>query len=254
MAYMNQMSKLIRKIEIRLGTKPLNLPDYLQRDEWASVIEYQSLETFSRYFPHKVTYEVRREDKKGNYYLLDEKRLGANAKILGIRDIKWNEMTPNSAGLNNQPYGQYDFYTNDYNLEDFNLMQMRANTLSLFNNGFFVEFQPPNRLTVKNAAGVDVMVGLPAFRIEVFLTHPATLMTISPTKMETFEALAQADIATFLYESLKYYDDLETVFGPTNMRLDTLAEKANRREEVINDMKDGYISAGNDGQPIMYTI
>ena len=34
-------------------------------------------------------------------------------------------------------------------------------------------------------------------------------MTISPTIMETFEKLAMADVGVYLYEYLKYYDDLD---------------------------------------------
>lgn len=254
MAYANRMTSLVNKIEIRLGTRPLNLPKELQKDKWPEIIKEQSLVSFSRYYPYKFPYTVERDTLKDGYYLIDEKIISGNTQILGIRDIKWNEMTPNSSGINNQPYGQYDFYTNDYNLDDFCLMQLRANQLSLFNNGFFVDFVPPNKIAVKNASGTNVMLNLPAFKVELFLVHPETLITISPTKMETFEALAQADVATFLYEELKYYENLETVFGSTNMRLDSLQEKANKREDVINTLNDGYISAGNEGEPIIYTI
>lgn len=256
MAYTNRMTKLINKIEVRLGTRPLNLPEELSKENWAEIIKEQSLETFSRYFPHKLPYTVNQADidKRTGKYIIDEKYISDAAKILGVRDLSWNQLTPGSSGINNQPYGFYDFYANTYSYDDFMLMQMRANELSLFNYGFFVEFEDPNKICVKDSTGNDVMANIPHFNVELLLVHADTLNTISPTKMESFEKLAQADVAVFLYENLKYYDGLETVFGSANLRLDDLMNKANAREEIMNIFEDTYISAGNDNQPLMYTI
>ena len=52
MAYANNMSKLIQKIEIDLGTDAYNVPDHLKKDKWVDVIELKTLDTFSRYFPN----------------------------------------------------------------------------------------------------------------------------------------------------------------------------------------------------------
>ena len=48
----NRMNKLLDKLERRLGTRQLNLPDYLQKNKWAEdVIQNETLDTFSRFFP-----------------------------------------------------------------------------------------------------------------------------------------------------------------------------------------------------------
>ena len=39
MAYANNMTLLLNKIERRLGTKPLNLPEEIQKDKWADIIK-----------------------------------------------------------------------------------------------------------------------------------------------------------------------------------------------------------------------
>ena len=72
--------------------------------------------------------------------------------------------------------------------------------------------------------------------------------------METFEALAQADIAQFLYRYLKYYDQLQTVYATIDLKLQDLETEANKREEVINYIKESYVSASNANQPLMYTV
>ena len=64
---MNKMELLLSKIERRLGTKPLNLPDEINKDHWAKdVIVPDTICTFSRYFPHMVRIEIdaKPENKK----------------------------------------------------------------------------------------------------------------------------------------------------------------------------------------------
>ena len=72
--------------------------------------------------------------------------------------------------------------------------------------------------------------------------------------METFEKLAQADIANFLYNKLKLYQDLQTVFASVNLRLDDLQAEAQKRDEVIQYIQESYVSASNKNQPYMLCI
>jgi hypothetical protein len=52
MAFSNNMTNLLNKIENRLGVKMLNLPEKLNKNTWASeVIIPDTLVSFSRYFP-----------------------------------------------------------------------------------------------------------------------------------------------------------------------------------------------------------
>ena len=90
---LNKMNNLLNKIERRLGTKPLMLPDDICKDKWVDeTIIPDTLLTFSRYFPHKVRIEIDTKDpsnKKGDYYVIDTNLLGG-AEILGVRDIAWD--------------------------------------------------------------------------------------------------------------------------------------------------------------------
>ena len=61
---MNRMSKLVDKVERRLGTKPLNLPEEVRKDKWVDdCIIPDTLETFSRYFPRMVRIMVSTKKK-----------------------------------------------------------------------------------------------------------------------------------------------------------------------------------------------
>ena len=69
----SNMSRLLDKIERRLGTETLGLPDKYNKQSWAkTVICNETLDTFSRFFPRKIPYILGPENKKGTFYLIDE--------------------------------------------------------------------------------------------------------------------------------------------------------------------------------------
>ena len=252
----NKMNNLLNKIERRLGTRQLNLPDYLSKDKWAEeVISNETLDTFSRYFPNSIhiVLDLSQRNKEG-YYLLDN-YVPDSVEIIGVRDIDWALFSRDSLRLQEaQGYGTYDFMTNNYGMDDIALLQMRADHMSLFNNQIFVEYKPPNMIKLTTVTGTDVTRGMQSFPIELLIKHANNLMTIPPTMMETFEALAEADVANFLYENLKYYDGLETVYANIDMKISDLENKSSRREEIVQKLEESYVSAANAHQPLMFTV
>lgn len=256
MAFTNNMTLLLNKLERRLGLKPLNLPEDIRKDKWADdIIIPDTLTTFSRYFPNEFKYTVNTsENKKDGYYLIDE-AIADNAEILGIRDISWEDFSNDSLKVQqDQGYGIYDYLSYNYGMEDAMMLQMRADHMSLFNNGVYPEFVYPNKIAIKSVTGATVSNGLSQFKVILLIKHSANLSTISPTKMETFESLAQADLANYLFKYLKYYDQLETVYATIDLKLSDLETEAGKRDDIIQQIKDGYVSAANDNQPIIFTV
>lgn len=252
----NKMNNLLNKIERRLGTRQLNLPDYLQKDNWAKdVIANDTLDTFSRFFPNSmhITLDLSQRMKDG-YYIID-KYIPENIEILGVRDIDWALFSRDSLRLQEaQGYGTYDFMTNNYGLDDIALLQMRADHMSMFNNQIFIDFKPPNMIKVSTVTGADITRGMKSYPIEILIKHAPNLMTIPATMMEIFEELAEADVARFLYEELKYFDGLETVFANIDMKISDLESKASRREDIVQRLDEAHVSAANKNQPLMFTI
>lgn len=252
----NKMNNLLNKIERRLGTRQLNLPDYLQKDNWAKdVIANDTLDTFSRFFPNSmhITLDLSQRRKDG-YYIID-KYIPENIEILGVRDIDWALFSRDSLRLQEaQGYGTYDFMTNNYGLDDIALLQMRADHMSIFNNQIFIDFKPPNMIKVSTVTGADITRGMKSYPIEILIKHAPNLMTIPSTMMEIFEELAEADVARFLYEELKYFDGLETVFANIDMKISDLESKASRREDIVQRLDEAHVSAANKNQPLMFTI
>ena len=257
MATSNNMSKLLNKIEMRLGTDILNLPENLTKDKWGKVIDDITLETFSRYFPHAIDVNINDvATKKNGYYLIDEDKIGTDIKVLGVRDISWNNPNMNTIyGSYNGVYGICsDWYVSSLSLDDMVGLQFAADNLSLMNNGIYVDFQYPNKIMLRSSFNRDVTHGIQDFYITLLIKHSVNLMTIAPTKMETFEELALCDVATFLYNKLKYFDGLETVFANVDIKLDDIRTIAENRPAVLEELKDGYVSFSNNNQPMIWSI
>lgn len=250
----NDMTKLLNKIERRLGTKQMNLPSHLQKDNWArEVICNETLDTFSRYFPHKIPYTLGPENRKGDFYLIDES-ICESMTILGAGDINWREWSHHYPGLMYGGVNSYDMMTSGVDFETLADVQMMADHVSAFTNGIYIEYYPPNRLKLNIVISSSFLTNFQRIPIELFVKHADNLKTIPPTQMETFENLAVADVASFIYEDLKMFDNLETVFASVDLKLQSLEEKARNRERIVDDLERNYVSAANKNQPIMLTI
>ena len=256
----NKMNLLLNKIERRLGTKPLMLPEDIAKDKWVDeVIIPDTLLTFSRYFPHMVRIMIDTNDKskkKDGYFIIDNALLGGQ-DILGVKDIAWDIYGREDGGLAQQSgIGYYDYLSayNNYSMDDVMLLQARADMTSIFNNSIFVDFKEPNLIRLQSVTHGDITGGLGAIPLDVFVCHPANLMTIPGTMMGVFENLATADVASFLVAYLQHYDGLETVFAGVDLKLNYLENWAGRREDFINELKESYVSASNKNQPLMYAV
>lgn len=256
MAPVNRMNRLLDKIERRLGTKIMNLPEEFSKDKWATeVIQNETLDTFSRYFPNAVTITLDRSMMRPDgYYVLDE-LIDDSTEIIGVRDIDWGQFSKDALSTHQaQGYGIYSVLPTDYSMDDILAIQMRADMTSIFDNQVYVDFKPPNMVKLTSVYKNDVTRGMRSFPITVLVKHANNLMTISPTMMEIFEELAEADVARYLYESLKYYEGIETAYATTDLKLSELADKAGKRDDIIQRLDESHVSFSNKNQPMIITV
>lgn len=262
MAMANDMSKLLTKIERRLGLSILvpRLPEELSKDKWADVIMEDSIVTWSRYYPNAFPLVINDDtcDKKTEkgvvwYYIKDEVLQGC--KLLGLKDIDWMDRTTNNSSLDSISLGGGYYYPNmgciGSTFDSIVALQTAADMNSLYNRGIYIDFQYPNRFALKGIGNTNY--DLKSFVVILLVQH-CSLSTISPTTMETFESLAQADVARFLYMNLRYLDNLETIYLNIDLKLSELQEEANKRDEIINTIKESYVSTSNDNIPYIMTV
>lgn len=255
--YQNNISKLVDKIEWRLGLIPLtkHLPEEFGKNAWANVIKEDTLLTYSRYCPRKWSFKVTEKTapKKDGWYYIDEEYLG-NQPILGVGDIDWTKFANRSIGLAQTfGYGTIDAgLAANYTIDDIMGMKMRADYASMFSNQIIPEFEPPNRIKLVATGNYDVNIG--EFNIILFLKHLETLTSIPATAMEKFEQLAQADVANFLVSNLKYWDNFETVFSTIDLKMGNLESEAGKRDNVIEYLESNYVNAANKAIPLIMTV
>lgn len=255
--YQNNISKLVDKIEWRLGLIPLtkHLPKEFGKEAWAKIIKEDTILTYSRYCPRKFSFKVTEKSapKKGGWYYIDEDYIGSES-ILGVGDIDWTKFGNRSIGLAQTfGYGTIDAgLAANYTLDDIMGMKNRADYASMFSNQIIPEYEAPNKIRLVAAGNYDVNIG--EFNIILYLKHLDSLTSIPATAMEKFEQLAEADVAGFLANNLKYWDGFETVFSTIDLKISNLENEASRRDSVLDYLENNYISANNKAIPLIMTI
>ena len=54
--------------------------------------------------------------------------------------------------------------------------------------------------------------------------------------------------------NLRYYDNLETIYVNIDIKLSELQEEASKRDQIIDDIKNAYVSPANDNIPYIWTV
>lgn len=258
----NDMTLLLNKISRRLGTIPLepHLPEYCNKESWAKIIMEDTIVTFSRYFPNKfkmvindtTCYKKYDNQKVLWYYIKDEILNGA--KLLGIQDIDWMDTSSNNASLGASSVGNYFYPAFSCPIATYESvigLQMAADFNSLYNRGIWIDFQYPNHFALRGIGNTNY--NLNSFSVNLLVEH-CSLSTISPTKMEVFEKLATADIANYLYQNLKYYDNLESVFLSIDLKLNEINDIANKRDQIIEELDNAHVSMSNDQVVAIWSV
>ena len=263
MAHSNDMTELLDKIEMELELEMLtpHLPENLAKKSWSKVIEKKSLPTFSRYYPNRLRMQINEEtcnkkkDKTDTVWYYIKPEILQGCKLLGIYDIDWTDHTTFNSSLGTANIiGNYYYPSVACPTETMNsvlALQMNADMASLYNRGIYIDFQYPDRFALKGLANTNY--DLERFVVILLVEH-ASISTISPTKMEIFEELTYCDVAKKLAGNLKYVDGLQTVFFNLDLKIDELKQRAEARKDVIDQLKDAYVSTSNDNIPYIWTV
>ena len=250
----NNMTTLLNRIERQLGLSVIPLPDGLKKRDWARIISEDTIPVFSEYFPYQIRTIVQPEQcvSKDGWLFIDN-LVPEGTRILGVKDVDWEEYRADPRFSEWGIYVSNIDYMTSYSLDDYGLAAVGADMLSLFNLGVYIEFQYPNKIRLVSCNGHAINQKRP-FPLLIFIEHPNTLHTISPTMMETFTNLAKADVATAIYQVLKYYDELDSTYASVQLKLDTLQDWANRRDDIIRQLDEAHTSTANEYQPAILTV
>lgn len=256
----NNLSMLLDRIEMKLGTEVLNLPDRIRKNKWAAPdgpLALMTLPDFSDLFPHKMSIDISTAPMKNGWYLLDEAvGIGPEIKIIGVKDIDWDKFMSSEGSSYTGGYGMYLPSYNVYGADDLMLNAASSTLASAYGSATttYVVFKEPNMIRLESSLGVPVSRGSYPYPIDIFVEHPMNLCTIPVSQRKAFFDLAVCDVASFLYEYLKYYEGTEMIFANTDLKLDTIRSVADERSNVYEMLKEAHVSAANANQPMMIAI
>ena len=96
------------------------------------------------------------------------------------------------------------------------------------------DFQGPRTVYIYNCLASHSLI------FEFMMEHDPSLMSIPATAEESFFKLALLDVKKSLYSIVKHYNNIETVYGNIDLKIDDWADADNQRTELLNQWDDNY--------------
>ena len=115
-------------------------------------------------------------------------------------------------------------------------------------------WQQINKVRFQTVNNRDITHYMSVIPLDIMVKNYDDLSTISPGMSEDFDDLACCDIAIFLYNQLKFFDGIETVFTNVDLKMNYLEDWANKRAEVVQRLRDNNVSAGNKAYNFMVAV
>lgn len=228
------MSSLISRLKRDNGLAFISLPFDNFDERIKELITDTTLHVFSQYFPQRVTRDINLNEwrnvspKYGHmiYEVPDiEKR-----EVIGIDDVRLNTVMSNDAYFD----PQFDFSIATYG--EMMLAQAGSDLASLITPPFTFEFEEPSKLLhLYNLGSMGYRV-----TIDFLLKHPANLATIPFTMEETIYQLASLDFQSFLYDSLKHFDEIDTINGAIRLRTDEWSNAKSERLDLLRQWEEKF--------------
>lgn len=221
------MSMLMSNLKMDTGISFITLPldDFDNRIK--DMITSRTVRTFSQFFPQKkeVIIELAKlpcvkSEYTENIYELDHIE---GRRVIAVDNVRMNDYVRNGAFFD--PVGDIGIGT----YTDMMLAQASADLISLATPPFTFQFEQPNLLHIYNLGTIGYTV-----IIEALVEHAHNLSSIPFTMEESFYELALIDFKRFLYSNLKHFNEIQTVNGTINLRIDEWQNAESERKELLD--------------------
>lgn len=236
------LSDEITKIKIKMGIYGINMPIDNPDNLIMEVIRISTLPTFSVYHPyydhlHTSLNDLQRDttydnpERNGIGYIMPE---FSNRKLLNVSDVQYSE----SSGYGMSRFNSYDFggllYSSSHMMYKAMLANSANNLQSTIMPKLTFNFIEPCHLIIYDAISSNNM------DIELAFVHHESLSTIPATAEPSFFKLALYDVEDAFYQIVKHWDNLETVYGNIQLKIDEWADAANKREQLLEEWDNNY--------------
>ena len=228
------LSIVAKRIKLDLGIYGISLPIENLDDMIVDIIKDITRPVFSLYCPMLQTMyldlrKLEKLEKTASYeaYLLPEFQ---GRKILDIKDIRYDDRSLTGMGY----WGGTIPMLHDGLTTQLMLSNAAMNLVNLGLPRLTWDFQGPRTVYIYNCIASNSLIF--EFRME----HDPSLMSIPATAEESFFKLALLDVKRSLYGMVKHYNNIETVYGNIELKIDDWADADNQRTELLNQWDDSY--------------
>ena len=211
---------VIQYIELNLGASIQVLE--LSNEDIMSVIETQTLPTYSLFYPNFQYIEVipKRDKVPGRFNTF---YLRTDLEIIGVSKL----LAENYLGNSGLPMAYYD--------SDPVNRQMTSDVASMFFQPITYEYETPNIISVYPKTN---LVG--NFTVQLKTVHPKHLATIPFAMRNEFLKCALLDVRIALYPIRQRFTTINTTFGNLELFMDKLDSASDDKEQLLETWREDF--------------
>lgn len=230
------LSQLMTRIKMDLGIYVVPLPFENPEKALNDVIILKTLPVFSQFVPRRWEETVSIHDLRCIDENVDVATYELPAHLFYMPIVSIMECEPVNSMFNGAYYSGTPILSGTTDLfEDMMLGGATYDLMSALAPAFSYDFIRPNKLRIYN-----MTCYLDKIRMVIGYQHAENLSTIPVDAEQSFYDLALLDVKSFLYNNLKFYDEINTAYGSVRLRIDEWQQAESQRDDLIRQWSETY--------------
>lgn len=230
------ISQLMTRLKMDLGIYVVPLPFENSEKALNDVITTKTLPVFSQFVPRRWEEDLSINDLKQIDATVDVSTYELPKHLFFTSIISIMRCEPINTMFNGAYYSGTPILSGTTDLfEDMLLGSATYDVMSAIAPPFSYDFIRPNKLRIYN-----MTCYLDKIRLIIGYQHADNLSTIPVDAEQSFYDLALLDMKIFLYNNLKYYDEINTAYGNIKLRIEDWSNAESQREDLLQKWSEVY--------------
>lgn len=230
------ISQLMTRLKMDLGIYVVPLPFENSEKALNDVITTKTLPVFSQFVPRRWEEDLSINDLKQIDATVDVSTYELPKHLFFTPIISIMRCEPINTMFNGAYYSGTPILSGTTDIfEDMLLGSATYDVMSAIAPPFSYDFIRPNKLRIYN-----MTCYLDKIRLIIGYQHADNLSTIPVDAEQSFYDLALLDMKIFLYNNLKYYDEINTAYGNIKLRIEDWSNAESQREDLLQKWSEVY--------------
>lgn len=230
------ISQLMTRLKMDLGIYVVPLPFENSEKALNDVILTKTLPVFSQFVPRRWEEDLSIDELKQIDATVDVSTYELPKHLFFTPIISIMRCEPINTMFNGAYYSGTPLLSGTSDLiEDMLLGSATYDLMSAIAPSFSYDFIRPNKLRIYN-----MTCYLDKIRLIIGYQHADNLSTIPVDAEQSFYDLALLDTKIFLYNNLKYYDEINTAYGNIKLRIEDWSNAESQREDLLQKWSEVY--------------